>query len=376
LTFSLFRENYWSSQLWEVRMDGTGLRPLLPGWNNPPNECCGSWTPDGKYFVFTATRENQSHVWAIRESGRSFDQDRPVPVQLTSGPTQFRRAVPSLDGRRLFAIGWHLRGELTRFDGQLGRLESYMSGLSAEWVDHSPDGRWITYVTYPEAELWRSRVDGTERLQLTAAPLRAIAPKWSPDSAQIAFAGHHPGEEPNVLLVSKEGGGYRQVIAGMDPTWSPDGSSIAVETKTGIQIVDVHTGRATKILAGTRFFSPRWSPDGRRLAAISVDKWKVAIYEFQTGRWSELGPEWTALPIWSRDGKSLFCRDDVRPNIARGVYRLRMPAYRPEHVMIFEQVRLVWGTVPFWIGLTSDDSLLFLRDLSSHELYALDWEAP
>jgi Tol biopolymer transport system component len=39
-----------TSSLWEVRTDGTGLRALLPGWNNPPTECCGKWTADGSYY--------------------------------------------------------------------------------------------------------------------------------------------------------------------------------------------------------------------------------------------------------------------------------------------------------------------------------------
>jgi serine/threonine protein kinase len=35
--------------LWEVGTDGTGLRPLLPGWNEPPAECCGEWSRDGTF---------------------------------------------------------------------------------------------------------------------------------------------------------------------------------------------------------------------------------------------------------------------------------------------------------------------------------------
>src|SRR2546425_1961978 len=45
-----------SPSLWEVASDGTHLRPLLPGWSNPPAECCGNWTRDGNYFVFQSER--------------------------------------------------------------------------------------------------------------------------------------------------------------------------------------------------------------------------------------------------------------------------------------------------------------------------------
>src|SRR5262249_47424826 len=56
-----------TSSLWEVRIDGTGLRPLLPGWNSPPNECCGKWTIDGSYYLFQSTNAAGTNIWAIPE---------------------------------------------------------------------------------------------------------------------------------------------------------------------------------------------------------------------------------------------------------------------------------------------------------------------
>ena len=52
LRFTMDDSKTGGQSLWEVGPDGTGLRPLLPGWSNPPSECCGNWTPDGSYFVF------------------------------------------------------------------------------------------------------------------------------------------------------------------------------------------------------------------------------------------------------------------------------------------------------------------------------------
>jgi Tol biopolymer transport system component len=53
LRLSIVDPKAGSPSLWECQADGTGLHPLLPGWNNPSQECCGSWTPDGKYFIFS-----------------------------------------------------------------------------------------------------------------------------------------------------------------------------------------------------------------------------------------------------------------------------------------------------------------------------------
>jgi len=55
LAHSLFgiRPDTGSDSLWEMQADGTNPHPLLPGWNGPPQECCGNWTPDGKYSFFS-----------------------------------------------------------------------------------------------------------------------------------------------------------------------------------------------------------------------------------------------------------------------------------------------------------------------------------
>jgi hypothetical protein len=47
LRFSVQDPRSLAYSIWEVQSDGTNFHPLLPGWNNPPAECCGNWTPDG-----------------------------------------------------------------------------------------------------------------------------------------------------------------------------------------------------------------------------------------------------------------------------------------------------------------------------------------
>jgi sugar lactone lactonase YvrE len=63
-----------------------------------------------------------------------------------------------------------------RYDRKTQQLSPYPTGISAEGVNFSKDGAWMTYVTWPERQLWRSRSDGSEALQLTFAPPRAYDP--------------------------------------------------------------------------------------------------------------------------------------------------------------------------------------------------------
>src|SRR5947199_16284 len=86
------------SALWQVDAEGSHLRPLLAGFNNPPAECCGTWPPDGRYFVFQSARGGTQNIWAIGEERSFFRKDTPEPVQLTNGPTSASFPLPSVAG--------------------------------------------------------------------------------------------------------------------------------------------------------------------------------------------------------------------------------------------------------------------------------------
>ena len=161
------------NSIWEVSASGGDLHVLLPGWSSPPAECCGSWTPDGKYFVFQSSHGGRSDIWALREADGFLRPGKSKPVQLTSGPLDFLGPVPSKDGKRLFVIGSQPRGELARYDAKSQQFVPYLSGLSADSVSISKDGQWVAFVSYPDGSLWRMKLDGSERLQLTFPPTQA-----------------------------------------------------------------------------------------------------------------------------------------------------------------------------------------------------------
>jgi hypothetical protein len=83
----------------------------------------------------------------------------------------FTYAVSSPDGKKLYADGYLPRSELVRYDSHARGFVPFLSGISADYLAFSRDGKWVTYVSVPENTLWRSRVDGSERLQLTFPPV-------------------------------------------------------------------------------------------------------------------------------------------------------------------------------------------------------------
>ena len=103
-------------------------------------------------------------------------------------------------------VGEQPRSELVRYDAKSGQFLPFLGGISATSVTFSRDGRWVAYVSFPEGELWRSRADGSQKLQLTSAPFYVFSVSWSPDGRQIAFSGHQPGVRQELYTVTPEGG--------------------------------------------------------------------------------------------------------------------------------------------------------------------------
>src|SRR5439155_25659673 len=127
-------------------------------------------------------------------------------------------------------IGSSSQAEVIRYDSRSRHFIPYLSGISAEGLAFSQDGQWVTYTSFPDGALWRSKTDGSERRQLTFPPLRALLPRWSPDGKQIAFNASLPGATWNIYLLSSQGGTPQRILPSeqsqMDVNWTPDGNSL------------------------------------------------------------------------------------------------------------------------------------------------------
>jgi hypothetical protein len=121
-------------------------------------------------------------------------------------------------------------------------------------------------------------------------------------------------------------------------------------------------------------WAPKWSPDGRFIAAETVDSAGLVLYDVERERWQPRISvnKVIGYPCWSHDGKYLYF-NTLPPDAA--VYRLRVAGGGMDLVLSLKDV-LMTGSVGQWFGLTPDDSPLILRATNIQEIYALDVAFP
>lgn len=378
------------NSIWELPAGGGDPRLLSLGWKERMYQN-GSWTPDGKYYIFDVLGPSRFDVWAIREKGDWFHKVDRRPVQLTSGPMSFEGIQPSADGKRIFAVGIQARVELDRYDFKSGQFLPYLGGASISDLTFSPDGQSVAYLTYSstnsDSKLWRSRVDGTQKMQLTSTtPMYARIPSWSPDGKQIAFAGYDSDLNAKVYAISADGGAPRELSAvqfGIDQlSWLSDDKSLLFHDSFGpnspnaaLRVVNIDTLQVTTLPSPQEVLLPVASPDGRYIAASSADGQKLMLFDFSTRIWSDLLKTGAGGSVsWSRDSKYVYIDHGIGEHPA--FYRFRLSDRKLERVADLKGFRRAVNSGFPWSGVTPDGAPILLRDLSTQEVYALDFDAP
>ena len=383
-------------RLWDVPVDRSGARRLLPGWSSAAtrdNEGDGHWTPDGRFFIFAARHGGTQDLWAIRERSGFFDWRDRGPFRLTTSPSGIGEPVLSKDGKKLFAVVvTPAHDEMMRYDPGSERFATYPdpAGLSAGHVSFSRDGKHVAYVAQPEMSLWIMNADGTGRQKLAD---NAALPRWSPDGRQIAYMGWNKDSRvpTKIHLISADGGTPRQAVQSPEwqggPTWTSDGSGLIfgendkvfpIRASCSIHLFDFKSGKTSDLPGSTGLWTARACPTGRYIAAATRDNRKLVLYDMRRANWTEMAsfPDSAigANPTWSSDGRFIYV--DAPDSTDPAIYRISVPGKRMERVASLKGIQRINGDIGLWMGLTPDNLPLILRALQSSEVYAWDWIAP
>ncbi|WP_158821583.1 winged helix-turn-helix domain-containing protein [Granulicella sp. S156] len=377
LRFSMIDPIAHTLSLWQLSASDRKPVPVLAGFTNPSSECCGIWTNSGRSFVFQSSHGGNTDLWKL--SGESTKN----PVRLTDGPLEFQSPVAAPNSSRVFFLGVDARSELERVtpNGELVPEKGFLS--SAFRIDYTRDGKWVAW-TDSGGQLWRASADGTEKLQLTPDTLDVFLAQWSPDGSRLALMAREPGKAWQIYRVGANGNDLTPLLKesrnAADPSWSPDGLSLVfgrINDAMGkenaartLHILHLPTNQVEQVPASDGLFSPRWSPDGRYIAALTLDQRQVRLYDVANHTWKALSVPSGADPVWSSDSRSLYVHGSLDP--AQPIYRVSIPEGHVQEVVRLADSRENDAVDYVFGGLTQDNTPLIRARIFAGNFYSLD----
>ncbi|UCE40412.1 MAG: PD40 domain-containing protein [Candidatus Aminicenantes bacterium] len=315
---------------------------------HPASDSWPTWSFDGKWISFYSSRSGDAEIWVIKISPDGYPEGDPIQVfrGLTTRNTFYSWAK---DGK----IGISLNTSVSNIfvsDLETGEETQLTNILTLDrnprW---SPNGVQVAFISYREgkSDLWTISSQGEEAKKLTInvpnpKENRYITrPSWLTDGKTLIFGGFFGYGNRGIWMVPVEGGMPQKMKFDFDP-WvdccdvSPDGAYIAFDYigadegnpiegsrtfEKDIYVIPFKGGnpqRITKIeKSGLSFHSPRWSPDGKKIAFRSMNWFEdnegkeseeIWVYEFPGGELKPITKKMKGYPThlsWSPDGKTI-----------------------------------------------------------------------
>ncbi len=379
LRFTLFDPVTHAAALWEMESGSHTPRPVKFEGSEHLSACCGVWLPDGKSYVFQAN----DNLWQLKGFG-----GRAKVVQLTNGPLRSLSPVAARSGNRIFFVGLEAPSGLQQFDPDRKEFRSAPSFLAdANRIEFSRDGKWVAWTDIHE-KLWRARADGSDKVRLTSDALEVFLAHWSPDGRRLAVMARRSGGVWQIYLVDASGGKAEALLDearnAADPGWSPDGSRLVFGREPDLmgkesgshtlQIIDLSTRRMEQIPNSENLFSPRWSPDGHWIVALTLDQKSVMLYDVALRQWQRLASTSAADPVWSADSKAVYLHAFLADR--EPILRVDVPSGAMQTVADLGNFHDGEAANYFFGGLTSRGEPLVQPRVGTGNLYTLDLATP
>ena len=345
--------------------DGAGVREIRTASRG---ECCFHWSWDGRSVLYSARTGNRWDIWTLPVHAELF-RNSTGPSRVTTGPLSFSSgAITSRDNKQIFAIASKQHGELLRYDLKLHQFLPLLSGISATDATFSNDGQWVAYLSYPDHTVWRSRSDGTDRMQLTFPPVEAQTPFISPDATKVVYT-----TDSGSFLIDMKGGSPQQIFeAGINPMWSPDGRSIVVTIPTtgndySMQIIDTRTGKASLVPASEHKGGAFWL-DQQTLLACNAAGTKLLSLDLNTKKWTDFLAGTFVNWINSPDRRFVYiATGGTEPSIQR----VQVSNRQVETILSLKDFAGLSNFGWTQLRLAPDGSPTLTRALDTEEIYAL-----
>jgi Tol biopolymer transport system component len=304
--------------------DGKNARPLLPHTGFDGN---GSFSPDGKWIVFTSERDGSYDIYRARPDGSGLER-------LVDDPAYDDQAALSPDGKSLAFVSTRSgQADIWILDLVTKRLRNLTDHPGGDFRPAwSPDGQWLAFtsdrdsrkpiigffVLQQSTEVYVIRADGTKLRRVTQAQKFIGSPTWSSDGKQLLFYEVEFGELAKINSVTRPRATtqiatidltthqHRVLTTGPGEKWSPRfvvGDRIGYASggpEGGLEFINGTAGVRGEVSA------PSWSPDRRRMVFHR-----------------DVEHEWPPVQRWhSKDPQFRLLRTGIFPTFAPSGNRL------------------------------------------------------
>jgi Tol biopolymer transport system component len=239
-------------------------------------------------------------------------------VAVAANATVADATFPGRNGRIAMAFDGGCGIAVMKPDGTAFRRLTECGAFSPSTYapDWSPDGRRLLLLMDGRPAIMGADGSRLHHVPLATEPRSESKPSFAPDGRRFAYTGSTESGRSAIWVAAIDGTADRRLRAGMNPSWSPNGRTIAFRSLSrgafagAFWAMNARTGKRIRWLAPD-VGGVDWSPDGRRLVysatgpAFNRDLFVVRADGHRKPRRLTRRNDHEDRAVWSPDGRQV-----------------------------------------------------------------------